>query len=154
MRNKKLGIKAFTLVELLLMITILGILAAIAIPRLFPQSEKARVAEAINILSAIRQGEEAYFLAKGTYKGCGSATSFTGAAIDACYETLGMQNPNLGRYFNYYVTGVGIFDAFAIRNATQDPNSTYRTKTIQIDETGTWCGTHPLKPTNADGTLC
>jgi prepilin-type N-terminal cleavage/methylation domain-containing protein len=93
MKNKK----GFTLIELLLVVTILGILAAMAIPRLFPQSEKARVAEAINILSAIRQSEEAYFLANGQYLSCALT------APDTCWQSLGMGNPNPGRYFDYSV---------------------------------------------------
>ena len=71
-----------------------------------------------------------------------------------------MKNQNRGGYFNYSVTAgrtgvTDIFDAIATRNTMQDPDSTYRTKTMTIDETGAWgdgINPHPLRPRNPDGT--
>ena len=59
-RNKK----GFTLIELLVVVLIIGILASIAIPQYFKVVEKARVAEAMSMISAIKSSEER-FLAKG-----------------------------------------------------------------------------------------
>ena len=137
--------EGFTLAEVLIVVVILGVLAAIALPRFFPQAEKSRTAEAIGILSAIRQGEESYILENGQY--LDPSTQVDG------WAQLGIDDPNPGRYFNYSV-GVNnganpkTFLATATRNSNLDPQSLYRTKTITLDQDGTYGGDHPFRPNN------
>lgn len=57
----------FTLIELIFAIIIIGILAALAIPRFSHTIEKSRTAEAINILEALRNAQEVYKLENGGY---------------------------------------------------------------------------------------
>lgn len=45
-RNRMCACKAFTLIELLLVITIISVLAAVVVPRFFGRSQEARVAAA------------------------------------------------------------------------------------------------------------
>jgi prepilin-type N-terminal cleavage/methylation domain-containing protein len=128
--------KGFTLIELLLVVTILGILAAIAIPKLFPQTEKARVAEAIAILQSIRQGEQAYFLEQGVYLSCSNT-------IPGCWASLGMDDPNANSdYFSYSVMANNPpprFLAQARRMGPQDPGAAYGGKLITLDHNGDYC---------------
>ncbi len=66
MKNNK---KGFTLIELLVVVLIIGILASIAIPQYFKVVEKARVAEAMSVISSIKSAEERYLARGGTYTG-------------------------------------------------------------------------------------
>jgi len=54
-------LKGFTLVEVLIVVVILGILAAAVLPRMTGQVDKARTAEAVNIMSAMRHALSSYF---------------------------------------------------------------------------------------------
>lgn len=57
----------FTLVELLVVITIIGVLAAIAIPSYNEYMRKGYRAEAKGVISDIAQKQERYFTANGAY---------------------------------------------------------------------------------------
>ncbi len=59
--------KAFTLVELLVVVLIIGILAAIALPQYRKATERAKATEALVVLKAVIQGAETYHLANGTW---------------------------------------------------------------------------------------
>ena len=53
--------------ELIVAITIVGVLAGLAIPRFSSTIEKSRTAEAINILETLRNVQEVYKLENGVY---------------------------------------------------------------------------------------
>ena len=59
--------KGFTLIELLVVVLIIGILASIAIPQYFKVVEKARVAEALSMISSVKSAEERYLARGGAY---------------------------------------------------------------------------------------
>ncbi|MFH1893905.1 MAG: prepilin-type N-terminal cleavage/methylation domain-containing protein [Candidatus Zixiibacteriota bacterium] len=59
--------KGFTLIELMIVVVIIGILAAIAIPRFMSTSAKAKQAEAKGLLKQVYTMERAYYQEHGTY---------------------------------------------------------------------------------------
>ena len=68
------GEKGFTLIELMIVIAIIGILAAIAIPQFNAYRERAYIASMQADCSAIRVAEEAYYVDKDEYKATKSVT--------------------------------------------------------------------------------
>ncbi len=68
MRSMK-KIKGFTLIELMIVVAIIGILAAIAIPNFIGMQKRAKTSEAKSCLGEVRTLEEAYRAENDSYIG-------------------------------------------------------------------------------------
>ncbi|HYR10494.1 MAG TPA: prepilin-type N-terminal cleavage/methylation domain-containing protein [Longimicrobium sp.] len=90
MRNLRNN-KGFTLIELMIVVVIIGILAAIAIPKFNSVSKNAKQAEAGPVLKQICTLQGTFFQENGSYA----------ANIGAL---TGFDNPN-AKYFDFTVTG-------------------------------------------------
>ena len=113
----------FTLIELMIVVAIIGILAAIAIPNFLRFQLRAKAGEAKVNIAAIRTAEEGRFAEFGTYQSAestpgGTPTPFkrtwVGGGISK-FNTLGF-SPEGMVYFNYGVdvgTGANV-TAFSI----------------------------------------
>jgi prepilin-type N-terminal cleavage/methylation domain-containing protein len=59
--------RAFTLVELAIVIVIIGVLASFGVPRFRDAVERSKAGEALNYLSVVRASQERYHAREGTY---------------------------------------------------------------------------------------
>jgi prepilin-type N-terminal cleavage/methylation domain-containing protein len=92
----------FTLLELIVVIVIVGVLAALALPRLFLLVERSRAIEAVQALSVARHGMEECYLEKGSYQNC-DFTKYVGnpfAEAGSHFDLLGVMG-NAGGYMIY-----------------------------------------------------
>ena len=104
----------FTLLEIIIVIIIVGVLASLALPRLFSNIEFSRSTEALATLGVIRKSmERCYLFNSAVYTGCDVA-GFTALDID---------NPDNapGAHFAYTFTGAAAdassWEVTATRNA-------------------------------------
>jgi type IV pilus assembly protein PilA len=100
----------FTLIELMIVVAIIGILAAIAIPNFLMFQLRSKTGEAKTNLAAIRTAEEGYFAEFGRYVGAaaqpagGAQTTKTPwPAAAAGFDTMGWA-PEGEVFFMYAVT--------------------------------------------------
>lgn len=118
---------AFTLLEILIVVLIIGILATLAIPYFIKTVENARASEAKANLRLIYTGEKVYRLNVGRY-----TWGTLGLSGINTYLNLDIpENPNL-RHFDYRVSG-GIDNFTATASRVSGPNAG---ETITIDQDG------------------
>lgn len=96
--------KGFTLIELIIVVSIVGILALVAIPKYFANIEKARKAEAVSTCRAIREGLLGYYSANNAYP---AADTFPITVVVDGETVLSLQRP-LSANFTYSYTAANV----------------------------------------------
>jgi len=117
--------KGFSLIELLIVVAIILVIAAIAIPSLLQARMSANEASAVGALSAIKSAEVAYDTAYPTVgfspdiTSLGGATPCTPSSTSACLvdSQLSGSTPGSGGKSGYVFLATGIMTAGALNNS-------------------------------------
>jgi len=125
--------KGFTLIELMIVVAIIAILAAIAIPNYLRYAMKSKTAEATTNLGAIRTGETAYYAENDKYKTCDATPTGGGLSVTPV-EWLG--DPGVAEFADIGFEPDGwvryLYQADAVPTTT--PDSFTATATGDLDE--------------------
>ena len=116
--------KGFTLIEILIVVVIIGVLAALIMPRMLAQPEKAVVAEANQMLGAITR-------AQNTFVDSGAGAAWLDTSVAGNWARIGMTAPAATR-FTYACTAASC-------TATRVAGSgAYAGDIITITNAGAW----------------
>ena len=122
--------KGFTLIELMIVVVIIGILAALAIPRFMRSTTKAKMSEARQLLKQIYTMQRAFRQENDTYTLNGTTAS---SAAPNAFATIGVEIGASARYSYAMVAAANTFTCTATANLDDDAT----VDTWTIDETGT-----------------
>ncbi len=107
--------KGFTLIELMIVVVIIGILAALAIPRFMRATTKSKQSEAKQILKQIYVMQRAYRQENDTYTANGQTATAGGS-----FATLGVDIMSSARYSYAITADSSSFTATATANLDDD----------------------------------
>ena len=123
--------KRFTLIEMLIVVLIIAILAAIALPQYRKATERSIMAEAVTLVNQITQANQRYYMATGAYAAVGDLDALDIRIDGSVLSDKRVQTKN----FIYSPGGAGSTVYLAVANRGPYVGSSY------------WLYTRPDAPT-------
>jgi prepilin-type N-terminal cleavage/methylation domain-containing protein len=127
-QRKERKTSGFTLIELMIVVVIIGVLAALAIPRFMTSAAKSKQSEAKQLLKQVYSMQRAYFMLNESY--CLDGVSASTAAPDA-FSQIHVEIMPSARYTYTMACAVNTFTCTATANI--DDDGTIDTWTIDND---------------------
>ncbi len=124
--------KGFTLIELMIVVVIIGILAALAIPRFMQATTKSKQSEAKQLLKQVYTMQRTYRQANGNYGDDGVT-----AAAGGTFTVIGVEIMTGAQYSYVMTAAANTFTCVATANLDDDAT----VDTWQIDQNGTLANT-------------
>jgi type IV pilus assembly protein PilE len=137
--------RGFTLIEVMIVVVIVGILAAIALPNYSDYVTRSKISEAVSGLSDMRVRMEQYFQDNRTY--VGACVAGTVAPLPATTANFGFTCPTLtATAYTVWATGVGSMSGFVFtvdqantRQTTGVPSGWATSTTCWVSKRGGSC---------------
>ncbi len=134
-KNFRKSEKGFTLIELMIVVAIIGILAAIAIPNFIRFQLKSKSSEGKVNLAAIRTAEEGYRAEFGTYVAATASPAAPGVSVKVAFADTGTTPANFntlgwapeGKVYFSYAVGTSPANFFATAAADIDGDGALQT---------------------------
>jgi len=120
--------KGFTMIELMIVVVIIGILAALAIPKFMLSTNRAKQSEAKQLLKQIYAMQHAYRQEYNSYP----SYSTTSPGSASAWADIGVEFQSNARYSYVCAGGASSFTVTATANLDDDPTI----DTWTVDQTG------------------
>ncbi len=130
----KLINKGFTLVELMVVIVIIGVLAAVAIPKFMAASDKAKASEFPTVLTQISTSQAAFKAETGAFN----------SSVDSLGNATDSAEIHNSKWFSYTLSGVSSTAFTGTATVKTVFGGLALTDNATINESGTKTATAPL----------